>query len=242
MSAITAYVFEDHEVRVITRDGEPWFVAADVCRVLGLGNNRMAVEKLDEDEKGVSLIDTLGGTQQMLIISEGGLYTLVLRSQGAVTRGSVAHRFRKWVTGEVLPAIRKTGRYEAPPDRPSFPEVRTADTVVQMVAECRRIHGIPAARALWAEMGLPRAKAAPEAVPEFKRSEYAQVNDWCTRIIEVLGDTGGKLMERTKLLIEAGLASYELDYALRQLAGVVEEVKMIENLKIRTFFRLARQG
>ena len=240
MSAVTAYVFEGNEVRVVTRDGEPWFVAADVCRVLGVQNVAQAVGPLDEDEKGICKTYTPGGAQQMLTVSEGGLYTLVLRSQGAVTRGSVAHRFRKWVTGEVLPAIRKTGRYEAPAARASLPEVRAADTAVQMVAECRRIHGIPAARALWAELGLPGAKALPDQVPDFVRTGHPIADAWCSRIVEVLGDAGGKLTERTKLMIEAGLHPHEMDYALRHLVGVVEEVKIIENMKTRVFFRLAR--
>lgn len=69
------------EVRTITRDGEPWFVAADVCSALELTNNRMAVDRLDEDEKDVSSIDTLGGAQSVTIINEPGLYSLVLGSR-----------------------------------------------------------------------------------------------------------------------------------------------------------------
>jgi len=102
-------VFENAEfgkVRVITRDGEPWFVATDVCRALGLGNSRMAVSKLDEDEKGVSLIDTLGGEQKLGIVNEPGLYSLVLGS-----RKPEAKAFKRWVTHEVIPSIRKHGAY-----------------------------------------------------------------------------------------------------------------------------------
>jgi len=94
-------------------DGNPWFVAADVCAALGIGNNRMAVEKLDDDEKGVSSIDTLGGQQEMLVVNESGLNAIILRCRDAMTTGTVAHRYRKWVTSEVLPAIRKTGSYHA---------------------------------------------------------------------------------------------------------------------------------
>lgn len=68
-------------VRVIERGGEPWFVAADVCRALGVSNNRDAVAKLDDDEKGVAPTDTLGGQQKMVIINEPGLYSLVLGSR-----------------------------------------------------------------------------------------------------------------------------------------------------------------
>lgn len=95
-------------VRAVTLDGEPWFVAADVCRALGLGNSSMAVSKLDEDEKGISSIDTLGGEQKLGIVNEPGLYTLVLSS-----RKPEAKAFKRWITHEVIPAIRKTGGYIA---------------------------------------------------------------------------------------------------------------------------------
>lgn len=101
-------------VRSIERDGEPWFLAKDVCEALGIANNRDAVERLDDDEKNtVALTDGIPtrGNPNVLIISESGLYTLVLRCRDATTPGSTAHRFRKWVTAEVLPSIRKTGGY-----------------------------------------------------------------------------------------------------------------------------------
>ena len=79
-------------------EGEPWFVAADVCRALGLGNSSMAVSKLDEDEKGISLIDTLGGEQKLGIVNESGLYALVLSS-----RKPEAKAFKRWITHEVIP-------------------------------------------------------------------------------------------------------------------------------------------
>lgn len=92
----------------MTLEGEPWFVAADVCRALGLGNSSMAVSKLDEDEKGISLIDTLGGEQKLGIVNEPGLYALVLSS-----RKPEAKAFKRWITHEVIPSIRKTGGYIA---------------------------------------------------------------------------------------------------------------------------------
>lgn len=113
--SLTPFLFEgEHTIRTVARNGEPWFVAADICHALGIVNYRDAVTKLDADEKGVASTDTLGGTQSVVIISEAGLYTIVLRCRDAVTPGSVPHRFRRWVTGEVLPSIRKTGAYSAP--------------------------------------------------------------------------------------------------------------------------------
>jgi prophage antirepressor-like protein len=112
---IVPFLFEGEAmVRVVERDGSPWFVAADVCRVLGIEKHRDALTKLDEDERGSVEVDTLGGRQTLAAVNESGLYTLILRSRDATKPGTVAHRFRKWVTGEVLPALRRTGRYEAP--------------------------------------------------------------------------------------------------------------------------------
>ena len=93
-------------VRVVERDGELWFVAADVCKALEIANNRDALTRIDDDEKGVALADTLGGKQEVTIVNEPGLYSLVLGS-----RKPEAKVFKRWVTHEVIPTIRKTGGY-----------------------------------------------------------------------------------------------------------------------------------
>lgn len=106
------FSFESNSnVRAISIDGNPWFVAADVCKALGIKHTASAMRSLDDDEKGVHSMHTPGGQQDFTIISESGLYTLILRCRDAVTPGTIPYRFRKWVTGEVLPQIRKTGRY-----------------------------------------------------------------------------------------------------------------------------------
>jgi prophage antirepressor-like protein len=105
-------VFQNQEfgkLRTVEREGEPWFVAADVCNALELTNSRMAVDRLDADEKGVSSTDTLGGKQNMAIVSESGLYSLVLGS-----RKPQAHAFKRWVTHDVIPSIRRHGLYATP--------------------------------------------------------------------------------------------------------------------------------
>ena len=94
------------KVRTLNLNGEPWFVAADVCKALELGNPSMTVERLDDDEKGISTIDTLGGKQRMAIINEPGLYSLVITS-----RKPEAKAFKRWITHEVIPSIRKHGAY-----------------------------------------------------------------------------------------------------------------------------------
>lgn len=111
VSSQPTFTFGTHAVRVIVRDGEPWFVAADVCGALDYKNVSQTIgDNLDEDEKGVSAGYTLGGEQKLVVISESGLYALVLRS-----RKPEARKFAKWVTSEVLPAIRKTGVYVGKP-------------------------------------------------------------------------------------------------------------------------------
>ena len=112
-SQLSTFNFESDSIRTLAIDNEPWFVAKDVCDAIGLTNSRMSLIALDEDEKGVSLIYTPSGKQEMNIVSESGMYTLILRCRDAVKKGSIPHRFRKWVTSEVLPTIRKTGKYES---------------------------------------------------------------------------------------------------------------------------------
>jgi prophage antirepressor-like protein len=97
------------DVRTVAIDGEPWFVAADVCAILEIGRVHDAVRGLDDDEKGAESIRTLGGEQSVSVINEPGLYSLILRS-----RKPEAKAFKRWITHEVLPAIRRTGGYVAP--------------------------------------------------------------------------------------------------------------------------------
>lgn len=106
-SNVIPFKFETREVRTMLVDDQPWFVAADVAASLQYGVPSAMTRHLDDDEKGVSIVHTLGGDQEMLVINESGLYSAILRS-----RKAEAKRFKKWVTAEVLPAIRKHGRYE----------------------------------------------------------------------------------------------------------------------------------
>lgn len=103
-------IFQNAEfgsVRTATIDGEPYFVGKDVATILGYSNPRDAISKhVDDEDKGVAKCDTLGGRQEILFINESGLYSLILRSQLPV-----AKRFKRWVTSEVLPAIRRHGMY-----------------------------------------------------------------------------------------------------------------------------------
>lgn len=105
-------VFNNEEfgsIRTTMINGEPWFVAADVCKALEIKNSRDAMTRLDDDEKDVALTDTLGGAQTSTVVNESGLYALVLGS-----RKPEAKAFKRWITHDVIPSIRKHGAYITP--------------------------------------------------------------------------------------------------------------------------------
>ncbi|MDD0928020.1 Bro-N domain-containing protein [Xylella fastidiosa subsp. multiplex] len=105
--SIIPFDFHSHAVRVVMRDGNPWFVATDVCTALGYRNPSKAIaDHLDDDERSNEQLDRSRMGSKAVIISESGLYALILRS-----RKPEARKFAKWVTSEVMPSIRKTGSY-----------------------------------------------------------------------------------------------------------------------------------
>lgn len=172
MSAeIIPFDFEDQAIRVLMRGDDPWFVAVDVCRVLGIANSRDAVSRLDDDEVTTVNLNTVGSTDGIRgnpnasAVSESGLYALIFTS-----RKDEARRFRKWVTADVLPALRRTGRYmlaanPAPGDTlppgsdviAGIPEcsARDAQAWLDMIREARLGGGRAAALRLWAQSPLP---------------------------------------------------------------------------------------
>lgn len=132
-SAPTIFNFRSTEVRAVTIDGEPWFVLSDVVDALGFSRSRDAARMLDDDEKGAHIVRTPGGDQEVIIINESGVYSLALRS-----RKPEAKPFRKWVTSEVLPTIRKTGQYVAQPYAQNPGDALTkdqADTLRRMLTD-----------------------------------------------------------------------------------------------------------
>lgn len=137
---LVPFDFEGRPIRVVTdSQGEPWFVAADVLATIGL--DRKALERLYEDEKGVSSIHTPGGGQEMTTVNEPGLYTLVLGS-----RKAEAKRFKRWVTHEVLPSIRKTGSYAVPGTLASLP-APTQDRVTALLLIGEAVAKVPGVKA-----------------------------------------------------------------------------------------------
>jgi anti-repressor protein len=119
------------QVRVLEKDGQPWFIAKDVCECLEIKNSRDAVSRLDEDEKDVVLTDTPGGNQKLQVVNEYGLYTLILSS-----RKPEAKKFKRWITHEVIPSIRKHGAYMTPE---KIEEVlMNPDTIIQLATALKK--------------------------------------------------------------------------------------------------------
>ncbi len=132
MNELKTFIYNDARVRTIEINGEPWFVLKDVCDVLRLGSPHKIADRLDDDEKGRTLIPTLGGTQEVNIINESGLYSVILRSDKPE-----AKPFRKWVTSEVLPSIRKSGSYSTQSIATFPPKATSAGEVSSLIKNVR---------------------------------------------------------------------------------------------------------
>jgi prophage antirepressor-like protein len=157
-------------VRTLYRDGEPWFVAADVCRALEIGNPRQAITRLDDDEKdAVILTDAMGRQQMTNIINEFGLYNLILGS-----RKPEAKAFKRWITHEVIPAIRRDGEYHALPQEEND-DLPLTDTRREYLHAARSIamassQSLPLVRTLLQRAGIDTAPALPQKTPDTFRA------------------------------------------------------------------------
>lgn len=140
-NSLSIFQFQSFQIRVVLIDGEPWFVAADVCLILGLNNVSQALTRLEPDEKDtITLNDGTTGNPDKLVVSESGLYALVLSS-----RKREAKPFRRWVTSEVLPAIRKTGSYSiSQPKQISQAEalLQSVQLIVELEQKIQRIESV----------------------------------------------------------------------------------------------------
>lgn len=127
---LQTWSYENSEIRTIEKDGEPWWVLSDVCKVLELTTPARVAGRLEDDEKGVSLIHTLGGKQNVTVINESGLYSVILRSDKPQ-----AKPFRRWVTSEVLPSIRKHGAYMT--DQTLEQALTSPDFLIQLATQLK---------------------------------------------------------------------------------------------------------
>lgn len=150
MNEIVPFTYEGTAIRVLTINEAPWWVAADVAGPLALANIRSSLALLDDDEKGVHTMDTLKGGQQMAIISEAGLYSLILRS-----RKPEAKQFKRWVTHEVLPAIRQRGGYLTP--EAAEEALTDPDFIIRLATDLKRARAEREAMAAYARELEPKA-------------------------------------------------------------------------------------
>lgn len=130
---VQVFAFEQQEVRIVEQDGVPWWVAKDVCDVLGLGNITETLRNLDEDELTSVILKSGGQDREMRLVSEAGLYSLILRS-----RKPEAKRFKRWVTHEVLPAIRKTGAYVLPGSESVMKALTNPDNLMAILGNWKK--------------------------------------------------------------------------------------------------------
>ncbi|MFE5837228.1 phage antirepressor [Arthrobacter sp. NPDC056493] len=162
MSALQQFVYAGHDVRTLEMDGEPWFVLADLCTVLGLRNATMISQRIDADALSqAEVIDSMGRKQTASIVNEAGMYEVVIRSDKPE-----AVKFRRWITGEVLPVLRRTGTYTAGPayELPqSFADAlrQLADTHEQLEAATPKVE---AYEALMATDGLYSMQASAKSL------------------------------------------------------------------------------
>lgn len=137
MSVVDVFRYAGHQVRTVIVDGDPWFVAADVASILGYSATAAMTRSMDDDEKGVRSLHTLGGDQDMTVINEPGLYAAILRSTIPQAR-----TFKRWVTHDVLPQIRRTGQYG------SAVPTTLAEALELAAAEARKIEQLEAQAAV----------------------------------------------------------------------------------------------
>lgn len=193
MNELKNFTFEDQQIRVLTIEGEPWFVGKDVAEVLGYSNSRKAIaDHVDSEDKGVTKCYTLGGTQQIAIINESGLYSLILSS-----KLPKAKEFKRWVTSEVLPTIRKHGAYMTPA---KIEEVLTdPDTIIQLATQLKQ-------------------EREGRLIAEQRIGELTPKADYCDR---VLADKS--LVTITQIAKDYGMSGRALNATLHDLGVIYKQ-------------------
>ena len=198
-------------VRTVTVDGEPWFVVADVCAYFGVTNRNRVMQMVDDDEKGGTQIDTPGGTQTIAIVNESGLYALLFALQPTKARGvseeyieerqKKLRSFKRWVTHDVLPAIRKTGTYTA---RTMTPNEIIAAIAADNVEKERRLKAL--------EDGFHEAMevlAEPPEAEEWRKKIYQKVSRYCARHDLDYTETWEKLYGQLEIRAGCNLATLQ---------------------------------
>lgn len=190
----TTFSFESStKIRTVQIDNVPWFVATDVCTALQLSNPTMSLKALDEEERSKL---NLGRQGNASIISESGLYTLILRCRDAVTPGTIPFRFRKWVTSEVLPQIRRTGSYIreelSPVDKAQKVVAGFMPAILEAMKQQEQKYSYPA------KPGYREFIHSPEGVTGLAERSYLM--NLLRELEENGNDVGGAMMEFTTMV------------------------------------------
>lgn len=207
MNEVTVFNFEVNEVRTVVIDNEPWFVGKDVAGVLGYSNTRKALsDHVRNKNKGVTKRDTLGGTQELTIINEAGLYSLILKS-----KLPSAEKFEDWVTSEVLPAIRKHGAYLT--DKKIEEVLTNPDTIIRLATDLKNER----------KEKLMLAQQVTELKPKADYTDLILSNKTLVTITFIAKDYGMSGLAMNKLLHDLGVQYSQsgvwLLYAKHQTKG-----------------------
>ena len=236
MSELSVFHFDSfNSVRALAVDGEPWFVASDVASILDYSVASAMTRSLDDEEKGVQTVHTLGGEQEMTVINESGLYSAILKSRKAEAR-----KFKRWVTSEVIPSIRKTGSYTLPTSEPELPSQRIQTTADWLIRN-NHLHGTEKANIVRHVVSL----TAPELLPLLPA--YA-TNAPRTSDGKLIGGEGNS---RPAYAASALLKKFNSDLSIRKFNSLAEQAGFLETVERpstkhvgvqRTFKRISEKG
>lgn len=200
------------QIRIIDQNGEFWFVANDVCNILEHSNTSEALKSLDDDEKAKLEVSPKlnlaldNRIKEINIINESGLYTLILRSRKAMQKGTVQHKFRKWVTSEVLPTIRKTGTYTAPTVQSNTLSDSDWSNLKRLVWLCENNFKMQksAGHAIWSRL---RAVTGVKSPQKFSREHLPIIATELERIFR-MSEQYSRAMQATERLIIRNVLKY----------------------------------
>lgn len=188
MNDLQVFSYNGADVRTVEKDGQPWWVLKDVCEVLELDSPHKVANRLDDDEKGRNLIPTPGGKQEMAVINESGLYNVILRSDKPQ-----AKPFRKWVTSEVLPTIRKTGQYNASAKPNKALEIKETNARVRLSNQFLKLAKVDTLSREYKNILVAKAAEALTGVQLIPLPVSSQKMYSATEIADMLGVTAQKI-------------------------------------------------
>lgn len=235
MNALQTFDFEGKPLRIIDRDGTVWFIAKDVCAILELGNMSDTIAKLDNDEKDkIAFSDSIGRMRQTPIIDESGFSTIILRSQQAMVPGTLPHRFRKKVTKEIIPLVRRgklvpVETVSQEPSRAPAP-VDGETRMLQAAAEIRMIWGPAAAGRYLVDNGFknygkPPALPSPAEAEAYNCFRYLLAAEYNGRKIGDLIRAAFRAdREARKLLETAGISVKGEGFTVMNVHKVIAEI------------------